>query len=83
MRLMKGKLRRKIMTKFVALRSKSCTYLINNDSEDKKAKDIKRCVIKRQLKSQSYSYYLEATQLRKKINHPEKNKMNKDSLKNS
>ena len=38
------------MTKFVGLRAKSCSYLIDDGSEDKKAKDTKKCVIKRKLK---------------------------------
>ena len=34
--LMKDKLRRKILTKFVRLRAKNCSYLIDDGSEDKK-----------------------------------------------
>ena len=48
--LMKDELGRKFMTKFVGLRAKSCSYLIDDGSEDKKAKDTKKCVIKRKLK---------------------------------
>ena len=44
---MKDELGEKIMTKFVSLRVK--TYLIDYSSEDKKAKDAKKCVIKRKL----------------------------------
>ena len=47
---MKDELGRKFMTKFVVLRAKSCSYLIDDGSEDKKAKDTKKCVIKRKLK---------------------------------
>ena len=57
---MKDELVGKIMTKFVGLRAKIYSYLINNGSEDKKTKDIKKCAIKRKLK-------LEAIQLENKI----------------
>ena len=46
---MNDKLGGKVMTKFVGLRAKSCSYLIDDGSEDKKAKDTKKCVIKRKL----------------------------------
>ena len=38
---MKDKLGGKVMTKLVALRSKTYGYLINEDSEDKKSKGTK------------------------------------------
>ena len=47
--LMKDKLGRKIMTKFVGLRAKTYRYLIDDGSKDK-AKGTKKCVIKRKLK---------------------------------
>ena len=47
---MKDKLRRKIMTKFAAPRAKTCSYLMDDDSESKKAKGTKKCVVKRMLK---------------------------------
>ena len=40
----------KIMTKFVWLRAKTYSYLIDDGSEIKKAKDAKKCVTKRKLK---------------------------------
>ena len=40
--LMKDKLGGKIMTKFVGLRAKTYSYLKDDDSEDKKAKGIKK-----------------------------------------
>ena len=46
---MKDELGRKTMTKFVALRAKTYSYLIDDSSEVKKAKDTKMCVIKRKL----------------------------------
>ena len=44
---MKHKLGRKITTKFVGLRAKTYSYLIDDDGEDKKAKGATKCVIKR------------------------------------
>ena len=44
---MKDELGGKIMTKFVGLRAKTYSYLIDDGSEDKKAKGTKKCVIKR------------------------------------
>ena len=38
---MKGKLGGKIMTKFVGLRTKAYSYLIDDGSENEKAKDTK------------------------------------------
>ena len=49
------------MTKFFGLRAKTYSYLIDDGSENKKAKDTKRCVIKRKLKLENYKNYLEAT----------------------
>ena len=69
------------MRKFVGLRAKTYSYLIVDSSEDKKAKDIKKCVLKRKLKIVNYKNCLEATQHENKINYLEKNKINIDSLK--
>ena len=35
------------MKEFVALRAKTCAYLTDDDSEDKKAKGTNKCVVKR------------------------------------
>ena len=48
--LMKDKLGGKNMTKFIWVRAKTYSYLINDSSEDKKARRTKKCVMKRQLK---------------------------------
>ena len=69
---MKDQFGGKIMTKFVELRAKIYIYLIDVDSEDKKAKGPKRCVIKRKLKFENYKNCLEVTQLESEINYLEK-----------
>ena len=57
------------MTKFVGLRAKTYSYLKDGDSEDKKAKGTKHCVIKRKLKFENYKNCLEPIQLDNKINY--------------
>ena len=47
---MKDELGGKIMTKVFGLTAEIYSYLIDDGSEDKKAKDTKKCVIKRELK---------------------------------
>ena len=47
--LMKDDAGGKMMTKFFGLRAKTYSYLIDDDSKDKKAKGTKICVIKRNL----------------------------------
>ena len=53
-RLMKNELSGKILKGFVGLRVKTYSYLIDNDSEDKKEKGTKKCVITRKFKFQNY-----------------------------
>ena len=60
---MKDELGGTIMTKFVGLRAKTYSCLIDDGSEDKKAKGTKKCVIKRKLKFENYKNCLEATQI--------------------
>ena len=62
--LMGDELGGKIMTEFVGLRAKTYSYLIDDGSEDKKAKGTK-CVMKRKLKFEDYKNRFEATQLNK------------------
>ena len=64
---MKDELGGNTMTTFVGLRAKTYSYLIDDSSEDKKAKGTKKCVTKRKLKFESYKNCLEATQLDDKI----------------
>ena len=44
---MKDELAGKMITKYFELRAKTYSYLIDEGSEDKKAKRTKRCVIKK------------------------------------
>ena len=60
---MKDKLGGKIMTKFVGLRDRTYSYLIDDGSKDEKAKGTKKCVMIRKLKFENYKNCLEATQL--------------------
>ena len=66
---MKDELGSKIMTKFVGLKTKSYSYLIDDSSEDKKAKGTKKCIMERKLKFENYKNCLEATQLDDKLNY--------------
>ena len=52
--LFKGELKGKIMKEFCALRARTYTYLMDDDNEKKKAKGIKKCVIKRRLMFENY-----------------------------
>ena len=61
------------MVKLSGLRPKTYSYLIDDGSEDKKAKGTKKCVIKRKLKFENYKNCLEATQLDNNVNCLEKN----------
>ena len=81
--LIKDELGGKIMIAFIRLKAKTCSYLINDSSEDKKAKGTKTCAIKRKLKFENCKNCLEATQLENKISYIEKNKINIDCLKKS
>ena len=78
--LMKDKLDGKIMKEFVGLRAKTYTCVIDNASEDKKAKNTKKHVIKRKLKLKDYKNCLKTTHLENKIKQLEKNKVNTESL---
>ena len=79
-RLMKDESGGKIMIELVGLRAKTYSYLTDDSSKDKKAKDTKKCVIKRKLTFENYKNCLGATQLDNKINHLGKTEMKIDSL---
>ena len=51
---MKDELGDKIITEFVTLRPKTYSYLTDDDKEDKKAKETKKCIIKRMIKFDGY-----------------------------
>ena len=73
--MFKDELGGKIVKGFGALRAKTCLYLMENNSETKKAKGIKSCVIKRRLMFENYKDLLFnnktilKSQLRFKSNH--------------
>ena len=52
--LFKHELGGKIMKEFVKLREKTYSYLMDDDSEHKKAKGTKKCIIKRRLTFKNY-----------------------------
>ena len=62
----------KLLQKFVRRRAKTYSYLLDDGSEDKKAKDTKKCVIKIKIKFENYQNFLEATQLDNKMKCLEK-----------
>ena len=51
----KDELGEKIMKELLALRAKTHSYLMDDDSEHKKAKGTKKCVIKRRLMFENYT----------------------------
>ena len=53
--LFKDELGGKIMKEFVGLRAKTYAYLMDDDTEHKKAKGIKKCVIKREVMVKIYT----------------------------
>ena len=56
------------MTTFAALRPKTCSYLTDDNTENKKAKGSKKGVAKRKLKFWDYKHCLEPTQRANKMN---------------
>ena len=52
--MFKDELGGKIMKEFCALRAKTYTYLMDDDSEKKKAKGTKKCIIKHRIKFEDY-----------------------------
>ena len=52
--LMKDELGGGIITEFVALRPKTCSYITNDFTELKKAKGMKKCVVKKMLRFSDY-----------------------------
>ena len=53
--LFKNKLGGRIMKEFCAIRPKTYSYLMDDDSEDKNSKGTKKCVLKRELMLENYT----------------------------
>ena len=66
---MKDELRGKEMTELVGARAKTSSYLIDDGSEDKIAKDTKKGVIETKLKFENYENCFEITHLDNKTNY--------------
>ena len=65
---MKDELGGKIMTEFVALRPKLCSYKKLDGSEDKKCKGIKKCVVKKTLTFEDYkTLFIDSTEDRSQL----------------
>ena len=71
----------KIIKETFGLGAKTYSFLINDASEDKKAKYTKKCETKRKLKFEDCKNCLEATQLENKMNYLERNDVDVNSLK--
>ena len=73
--MFKDELGVKIMKEFCALKAKTYTYLMEDESKMKKAKGVKRCVVKRRLMFENYKDLLfnnktiKRSQLRFKSDH--------------
>ena len=52
--MFKDELCGKNIKEFCALRAKTYTYLLDDDSENKKTKGVKRCIVKRRLMFKNY-----------------------------
>ena len=52
---MKDELRGEIMKQFATLRAKTYSYFPGDNNQNKKAKGIKKCVIKQKLKFEDYT----------------------------
>ena len=70
--LIKDEVGGEIMTKFVGLRTKTYSSLIDDSSEDKKLNRTKMSVIKRNIKFQNYKNCLEGIHLDIEIKHLQK-----------
>ena len=79
---MKDEVGWKIIKRIVGLRAKTYSYIINDGGKDKKPKGTRIC-IQKATEFEDYQKCLEATKLKNKLNHPEKNEIDKDSLKKS
>ena len=74
------KIIRQTMKKIVEFIEKTCSYLNDNNDEDRKAKSTKTCVMKRKLKFEDCKNCLQPAQIERKINYLEEKKIDVDSL---
>ena len=65
--LIRDELGGKIMNNLLGLRAKTYSYLTDINDEDKKAKDTKKCLMKRKVKFEDYKNCLEAAQVESKM----------------
>ena len=77
---MKDRLGGKIMTKFVTVRAKTYSCLIDDGSEDKKRNRQKKCVIKKKLNLKIIKTAQKQLNLRIKYIIQKKNKINIDNI---
>ena len=61
--LMKDELSGKIITEFVTLRPKTCSFLTDHGKVDKNAKGTKKCIIKKKIKFNDYKKCLFSDEL--------------------
>ena len=74
------KIIRQTMKKIVEFIEKTCSYLNDNNDEDRKAKSTKTCVMKRKLKFEDCKNCLQPAQIERKINYLEEKNIDVDSL---
>ena len=67
--IMKDELGRQIMKEFVGLRAKTYSHLIDDRSENKKAKGTKKWVIKREIRFQDYKNCLNNAKIDGKLKY--------------
>ena len=67
------------MKESVGLRANTYSYLIDDGGKDKKAKGIRKCIIKRKLKFKYSENCLKTTHLKNKKNQVEKSNINTES----
>ena len=79
--LMKDELGEESIKKFVRLLTKNYSYLKDSSSEDKKAKDTKKCVIRKKLEFEDYDNCQKQLKLKIKQTRYEKIKLTQNALK--
>ena len=79
--LMKDELGGKSIKKFVRLLTKNYSYLKDGSSEDKKAKDTKKCVIRKKIEFEDYDNCQKQLKLKIKQTRYEKIKLTQNALK--